>query len=546
MLMNRCLSKIIATLLAALCVVAPSLAFAAQSQEERSLNEMRNTMVNLLQALVEKGTITREQAAAMVKDAQDKAAAAAEQAARVDQEEANAVRVPYVPEMVKQEIRDEVSKDLKPQVVRDVLAAAHDEKWGVPGALPEWISKVRITGDVRMREQSDLFASDNAQNAYLDFQSVNAKGGIGKSGVAAFLNTIEDRLRMRARARLGVEVQISPEVKAAIRASSGNLVDPVSTNQTLGNTGARYQFGIEQAYIRWDHRGARDYPWLTIQAGRTPNPWASTDLIWDGDLSFEGIAATYRQGLSSADPARRQVFVTLGGFPLQEVELSSKDKWLLGAQLGVDWTFGGGTRLRFAGAIYDYRNISGQRNAPDSTLLDFTAPQFLQKGNTLYDIRNDTDPSTNLFALAAGYRDIDVLAALDVPLTGDIRLGFTADYVKNIGFHAADVLARTGVAVAARTRGYQTEFSVGHANAYRWGGWRAFAGYRYLERDAVLDAFTDSDFHGGGTDAKGYFLGGDIGLADNTWLRLRYLTGNEIDGPPLGIDAWQVDVNAQF
>jgi polyhydroxyalkanoate synthesis regulator phasin len=534
----------VALSLTALLATAPILA--ASSQEEQSLNELRNTVVNLLQALVEKGVMSRDQAEALVTQAQEKAQAQAAEAQQAAQAEANAVRVPYVPEIVKQEIRDQVAKELKPQVVSDVLAAAHEEKWGVPGALPDWMNRLSVTGDVRVREQQDLYANDNARNAYLDFLTINDRGGAGRAGVAAFLNTAEDRLRMRARARLGVEVRIADEVKAAIRASTGNLRDPVSTNQTLGNTGARYQFGVEQAYVRWDHRGSRQYPWISLQGGRTPNPWLSTDLVWDGDLSFEGISATYRQGVSSADPARRQMFLTLGGFPLQEVELSSKDKWLLGAQLGVDWTFAGGARLRFAGAIYDYRNIVGQRNALDSTLLDFTAPQFLQKGNTLFDIRNDTDTSTNLYALAADYRDVDVLAVVELPLAGNTRLGFTADFVKNIGYDESEVMARTGALVPGRTRGYQGELSLAHGTAYMRGGWRAFLGYRYLERDAVLDAFTDSDFHGGGTDAKGFFLGGDLGLSDNTWLRLRYLSANEIDGPPLGIDLWQLDVNAQF
>ena len=70
--------------------------------------------------------------------------------------------------------------------------------------------------------------------------------------------------------------------------------------------------------------------------------------------------------------------------------------------------------------------------------------------------------------------------------------------------------------------------------------------YRYVERDAVLDAFTDSDFHLGGTDAKGYQVGFDLGLSRGIWLRWRYLTANEVDGPPLGIDVWQVDLNGAF
>ena len=76
--------------------------------------------------------------------------------------------------------------------------------------------------------------------------------------------------------------------------------------------------------------------------------------------------------------------------------------------------------------------------------------------------------------------------------------------------------------------------------------WQFTTAYKYLERDAVLDAFTDSDFHLGGTDTKGWILGGSYGLGANAWLTLRWLSANEIDGAPLAIDILQVDVNAKF
>jgi len=38
----------------------------------------------------------------------------------------------------------------------------------------------------------------------------------------------------------------------------------------------------------------------------------------------------------------------------------------------------------------------------------------------------------------------------------------------------------------------------------------------------------------------------DVGLSHGAWLRLRYLSADEIDGPPLGVDVWQVDLNGQF
>jgi hypothetical protein len=88
--------------------------------------------------------------------------------------------------------------------------------------------------------------------------------------------------------------------------------------------------------------------------------------------------------------------------------------------------------------------------------------------------------------------------------------------------------------------------SVGRDEIRERGDWSVFAEYRYLERDAVLDVFTDSDFGLGGTDTEGFILGFDIGVASDTWFRTKWLSSNEIDGPPLGIDLLQVDINARF
>src|SRR5271167_1600235 len=80
---------------------------ARAADEAQSLEELRNTIINLLDGLVKKGVLTKEQAQAMVNDAQAKAAASAK--AQTDQEKAEqgAVRVPYVPQIIKDEIKQE-------------------------------------------------------------------------------------------------------------------------------------------------------------------------------------------------------------------------------------------------------------------------------------------------------------------------------------------------------------------------------------------------------------------------------------------------------
>jgi hypothetical protein len=276
------------------------------------------------------------------------------------------------------------------------------------------------------------------------------------------------------------------------------------------------------------------------------NPFVSTDLVFDNDLTFEGITGTYRHAFTAGARADHNAFLTLGAFPIEEVELSSDDKWLYAAQMGMVWRFDNRLRLRGALGYYHYDNITGIRNPLDSTVFDYTAPAFLQKGNTLFDIRNDADPATNLFALAADYHLVDVLVGFDLPMLSDYQLSMFAEYVTNVGYNRDDVFARTGVDVEGRTDGYTVELGFGNPKVDRLHNWRASLRYRYLQRDAVLDAFTDSDFHLGGTDAQGFVLRGDYGLGQNVFLSLRYLSANEIDGPPLGIDVVQLDLNGQF
>jgi hypothetical protein len=541
-------SRAVTVLALALCL--SPLASAEQGQQnERSLKELQNTVVNLLQALVDRGVLTREQAESMIKSAQDKAAAdVAAAAAEQQKAEEGAVRVPYVPQVVKEEIRKEVAADLAPTVQQDVkvqLGSADTLR----SVLPEWVERMRWTADVRARGEGDDFGKNNATNTYLDFNAVNAKGGISKAGIAGLLNTTDDRDRLRVRLRFGFDSDLGSGWSAGMRIATGSGETYVTTNQTLGTYGQRYLIALDQGYVRWTGATSTGRQIFSTALGRFANPWMSTDLVWYNDLTFEGWTSSYRLNLSSDNTERRDLFATIGAFPLQDVTPSSKDKWLAAAQLGTDLHFEGATRLRFGAAYYDYIHIAGERNAPESALLNYTAPSLVQKGNTMFDIWNAplTNPGGNLFALAADYRIADLLAIGELQVLPHYSVGLTAEALKNVGFDSARVMARTGgTYVAPRTKGYRGDLSFGSGAFGPFGSWRIAAGYRYLQRDAVLDAFNDNDFHLGGTDARGYTVTLDYAFNPRVWLRAKYLAAREIDGPPLVTDVWQFDVNTQF
>ena len=79
----------------------------------------------------------------------------------------------------------------------------------------------------------------------------------------------------------------------------------------------------------------------------------------------------------------------------------------------------------------------------------------------------------------------------------------------------------------------------------RW-DWDFGLSYRYVESDAVIDGFTDSDFGGGGTNLKGWSVGGNLALSRSVFIGLRWLNANTIAGTQQQSNIIQLDLNARF
>jgi hypothetical protein len=544
----------------------------AQADEREDLQALRNTTLNLIDALVERGVLDRAGADALIKSAQQKAVADVQtQAAGAVKPDATAggkgktLHIAYIPESVREDLRADVKASLRDDVVTEVKEQARQERWGVPAALPEWIDRFSFNGELRLRAQGDQYGSDNQPDSYLDWPAINDAGGLTKAGDKLFLNTTDSRSRIRERLALGIDARVAEGLKAGIRLTTSNDKSPTSTNQTLGQSGQSYDIVLDRAFLRYDYVDLRGYDWLTFWGGRAENPWFSTDNLFDTDLSFEGFATTLRYGFAKPDAygastagssaatwgftQSRSLYLTLGGFPLQEFASTPHDKWLLGAQTGVDWGFADGSRLKFGAAFYDYVNTRAEPNEFGSRDNDYSAPEYFTKGNSVVRISNDvgekgSDP--RLVGLAADFNIVDLTLAYDFALLDPTHVIFTADYSRNVGYDRAEILRRTGDDIAERNKAYQLRLDVGYPKTRRLNEWNVFLNYKYLERDSVLDAYTDSDFHLGGTDTKGWSIGGNYGIANNTWLTAKWTSTEAIDGPPLGIDSLLLDLNARF
>lgn len=555
--------------------IAVALAFPAQAADDRqSLELLRQTTMSLIDVLVDSGVLTRDKADSLVKQAEAKAMEKAAMAAP-DPSRAATVRVPYIPESVRNDIRD--------QVKQEVLAQARNERWAAPNSLPEWVSRIQWEGDVRVRYQSDMFASDNTPADYYAGLNMAAVGPDGRPSIAndsfppfvtrnaaatetdaqgrALGSLNEDQERWRVRARLGLTAQVADTVSAGVRLATGNTNDRVSTNQTLGQNFNKYSFVVDRAFIRYT-----PVEWLTVSGGRIANPWLSTDLIWDEDLNFEGVAATLRPSL---DAGRVKPFVTAGWFPLRiDSPNEHGSRSMSAVQLGVDWEVRRDLRLKFGAAQYRFDNVEGREDSRFDELTGERLPGYGQyeygsgfraKGNTLFTTNNlyetpsDFDSSNWIWGLASRFEPLALTAAVDIARFDPFHVMVSAEYVKNTAFDRKEIQRRTGVRLSdGSDTAYLFRVAVGMPSIRQIGDWQASFTYRRVGSDAVLDAFTDSDFGLGGTNMKGYTLGFSYGIEQNTAIGLRWMSADSIDSPTLvagdkfGVDTLQMDLSVRF
>jgi len=539
----------------------------AEDSEKQELARLRATTQALIEALVNQGLLTRERADAILSQANAAGAQAAQAAAEsavpaaagaagaTAQAAQKVLRIPYVPETV----RKQMSEDIK----TEVLAQAHAERWGEPGALPEWLSRLTIAGDLRVRGEGDYYDSANVPAFYYRQQTSSPAWS------PDLTNTTANTSRMTMRARLGVAAKLSDQLDATIRVSTGNSTSgPTSTSQTLGNDFNKYSVVLDRAWIDWHPLDA-----LALNLGRMPSPFFNTDLSWADDLSFDGVATKLKAQLSDEN----KVFATVGAFPLEYGSLgASTNKWLFGAQLGGALRVVSGVQAKLGVALYDFRNIEGHRETdpPPSGALAGTVPYFASqyspnwrlKGNTLIALNDPTSTAAPVWGLASKFRPFDLTLGVTVDAFAPTLVKISADFIKNTAFNIGNIDQRAGVTLSQlypKTRAAQFRVDLGADAIHQRGDWQAFTGYRYFERDAWVDGFTDTTWNLGGTNYKGWTLGANVGLDRDFWLGARWTSTRNLDdgvrftdgsgatvgtmsNAPLRIDVFQLEMNAKF
>lgn len=350
-----------------------------------------------------------------------------------------------------------------------------------------WAERTVISGDVRVRQER-IQVEDKKPSE-------------------------QTQSRQRYRARIAAVSQVTPTVEAGIRLASGNNNDVRSTNQDMNNYFTKKDIWLDRAYINWH---PENVPGLKMIGGRMSQPWtkvAESEVIWDNDINPEGVAVQYSRKFGQTN-----VFGSSGAFTVKDNVTGfgpefNNDLRMYYMQLGANLFPGDDFKLTLGTSLFHYyKDELGVPTRPPNAGLGLTL-----NGN------NSTQ-----FQLYEGFGQLDILG-LPLPLS------LYGQYVQNPNANGPDDGEDSAYMVGLMTRFW--EIGVNYS-------------YRNVERNAVVGAFTDSDFASGFTASKGSKLQLTYNITKNfQFLTTYFYTESDASNPPVQgaqTNTLQVDLVATF
>ncbi len=325
--------------------------------------------------------------------------------------------------------------------------------------------------------------------------------GLGIAGDLRYRHEMVDdaaaelRHRHRIRARINATATLNEDVKVRFGLSTGGDAND-SGNQSLDQGFSRKAIGLDLAHFDW-----RFVEGLQFSGGKMSNPFfrpGGYHLIFDGDIRPEGLALRVKTG---------SIFANASAFWVEE-RGSGPDTIWYGLQAGYrDDVFS-------AGASY-HKFSEAKGRTPIFTPTKGQGNQLDANGNYLY-----------------GFSIVEVFADATFEVSGR-PLRVFADYVTN---RDADEFS-DGYAIGLDYRGKSDT-----------GRWNVGYVYEDLEANAVVGAFTDSDFAGGTSDGKGHSLLAGYKFARDWSLGFRYILGDrgEAAGKERDYNRLQADLKFSY
>jgi putative porin len=317
----------------------------------------------------------------------------------------------------------------------------------------------------------------------------------------------QDRFRERIRLRFNAEAKLNDQLKGGFSIASGDLNNPISTNQTSNQYDTRKPIAIDRAYATYTPSWFKP---LTLTGGKFAYPWFNTELVWDKDLNPEGAGETLAFNIKT--PLLKKISVVGFQLPFAENKRTApNDKSLYntmvyGEQLQTFWQLGDRVKLSAYASFYDWKFadsialslLTANSASPDDALLALNN-NGEQNSIATVTVTNPTTGAKTITSaqFASKFGILDSLAQLDIvtpsqrwPLTfiGDFAVNTRAcENVRNIP--AAAVYSAP---CDPRARhGYWLEASIGRTQ--KKGDWQFSYARIMIQREAVIGTFNYSE-----------------------------------------------------
>jgi hypothetical protein len=253
-----------------------------------------------------------------------------------------------------------------------------------------------------------------------------------------------DRTRTVIRARLRARYALSSHWSIGASLVTGDSDDPNSADVTLSEFDDDLTVALDQAWLRYTAGN------LNVVGGKFPNPLVRTEMVWDGDVNPQGLAASYRVPLGGG--------ALLDGHAIYFVvdeAAAGPDSTMAGGQLALTLPLSRDWRASLAAGYYAYH----LHRISEGDAGDFRSNLMVDGG------------------YLSGFHLLDAIGTLTYAGLGERwPLSLTADWVRN------------SRAFAGRDNGINVELAAGR-NA-KAGDWRLAGTYSEVGVDAVFAAFS--------------------------------------------------------
>lgn len=351
-------------------------------------------------------------------------------------------------------------------------AAADEEAATLPKIkLADWVENLTLFGDARLR-----------------FESRGGEGGDRTDGDHF------ERNRWRYRLRFGGRMEFTDHFRAGIRLDSG--AGGRSGNVTFGEDAGPWGKSSDSLYLGLLYLTWTPTGWFSATAGRQESPFTISSVVWDPDLTPEGLSESFRHRVGGFE-----LFATFGQFVYDDANPDNpfgagglSDAFLFVNQLGVRYNISQSTSVQIAPVLHVYSGDGDSYRGP-----------FV--GTT-----------------AANSTGINDLLVLEVPAEVKFKVGslparIFGDFAVNL---EGDARARAAGTPQFDDEIYAWQAGAELGSARKKGSWSLRAFYQASDLYALDPNMVDTDLFDSRLNLQGFVVQGAYALTDFANLTLSY------------------------